>query len=151
VRALALIRKHGSLEAVLESLDPEKHKVPADFDYVAARRLFAEPNVLRGAEVPPLRFGAPDVEGLVQFLVREKSFDEKRVRAAVERIVAAKGKASQGRLESFFKAAPRPEGAAGAGAKRKEAPAEAKGKGGKGGGGKAKKTGKAGGVGGGKK
>ena len=148
MRALALIRKHGSLEKVLESLDPEKHKVPADFDYVNARKLFAEPNVLRGAEVPPLRFGAPDVDGLVQFLVREKSFDEKRVRAAVERIVAAKGKASQGRLESFFAAAPRPEGAAGA--KRKAPPAaEAKGKGK--GGGKAKKTGKAGGVGGGKK
>ena len=150
MRALALIRKHGSLEAVLESLDPEKHKVPADFDFVAARKLFAEPNVLRGAEVPPLRFGAPDVDGLVQFLVREKSFDEKRVRAAVERIVAAKGKASQGRLESFFKAAPAPEG--GAGAKRKAPPApEGKGKGKGGKDGKAKKTGKAGGVGGGKK
>ena len=41
-------------------------------------------------------------EGLIQFLVHEKSFNEQRVRNAVDRINAAKSKASQGRLESFF-------------------------------------------------
>ena len=33
VRALALIKKHGSLEAVLESLDSDKYKIPDPFPY----------------------------------------------------------------------------------------------------------------------
>ena len=35
-------------------------------------------------------------------MVKEKNFDEKRVRNALERIAKAKSKSNQGRLESFF-------------------------------------------------
>lgn len=45
---------------------------------------------------------APPVEGLVQFLVHEKNFNEDRVKSAVQRIIAAKSKSTQGRLDSFF-------------------------------------------------
>jgi len=41
-------------------------------------------------------------DGLIEFLVKEKTFAEDRIRKAIDRINAAKGKASQGRLESFF-------------------------------------------------
>jgi len=51
-----------------------------------------------GAAVPPLKWSAPDIEGLVEFLVNEKDFNEQRVRAAVERINAAKSKSTQGWL-----------------------------------------------------
>jgi hypothetical protein len=40
VRALSLIKKHGSLEAVLESLDPKKYQIPDPYPYQEARRLF---------------------------------------------------------------------------------------------------------------
>jgi flap endonuclease-1 len=96
VRALGLVQKHGSLEAVLAALDPEKYKIPDPFPYEEARRLFKNPDVLAGAAVPPLKWSAPDAEGLVKFLVEEKSFAEKRVRDAVDRINAAKAKSTQG-------------------------------------------------------
>ena len=58
--------------------------------------LGAEPNVLRGEQVPPLKWIAADEEGLVKFLVGEKSFNEDRVRKAVQRVNAAKSKSTQG-------------------------------------------------------
>ena len=51
-----------------------------------------------------------------QFLVAEKNFSEERVRKAVARINATKGKANQGRMESFFTALPKPKAEAPAGA-----------------------------------
>jgi flap endonuclease-1 len=139
VRALSLIQKHGSIEKVLENLDPSKYKIPEPFPYEEARRLFKEPEVLAGAAVPPVKWSAPDTEGLLKFLVEEKSFNEQRVRSAIDRINASKGKSSQGRLESFF--GPVKTVTSGTGQKRKEeAP-----KGGK------NKKGKLGGLGGKKK
>ena len=52
--------------------------------------------MLRGDAVPPLKWTAPDVDGLIEFLVKEKDFNEQRVRAAVDRINAAKTKSTQG-------------------------------------------------------
>lgn len=103
-RALSLINKHGCIEKVLEAIEAGggKYQVPEPFPYEEARRLFKEPDVLRGEQVPQLKWTAPDTEGLVAFLVGEKTFAEDRVRKAIDRITAAKGKASQGRLESFF-------------------------------------------------
>ena len=79
-------------------------------------------------------------DGLIQFLVHEKSFNEDRVRKALDRIAAAKGKASQGRLESFFGPSKIVSSTSG---KRKE-PEAAKGKGSKAG---APKKGKRGAMG----
>lgn len=102
VRALQLIQKHQSLENVLKTLDPEKYKIPDPFPYQEARKLFKEPDVLKQEDAPVLKWTSPDVEGLIKFLVEEKSFNEQRVRSAIDRIVASKGKSAQGRLESFF-------------------------------------------------
>ncbi|KAL4853815.1 Flap endonuclease 1 [Chlorella vulgaris] len=144
VRALALIRKHGNIEGVLAALDPAKYQIPDPFPYQEARRLFKEPDVMRGSEIPALKWTPPDTEGLIQFLVTEKTFAEDRIRKAIDRIHAAKGKATQGRLESFF--GPSKVVSSTSGAKRKEPPPAA----GKKGGGAAKK-GKLGGMGGKKK
>eukprot|EP00887_Chlorella_sp_A99_P006878 scaffold2.g6878.t1 len=94
--------KIGGIGPVLEELDSSKFQIPDPFPYQEARRLFKEPDVLKGSDIPALRWTAPDTEGLVQFLVHEKTFAEDRVRKAVDRILAARGKANQGRLESFF-------------------------------------------------
>ncbi|KAI7845959.1 hypothetical protein COHA_000505 [Chlorella ohadii] len=139
-RALALIKKHGSIEKALESLDPSKYTIPEPFPYQEARQLFKQPDVLRGEAIPALKWSAPDKDGVIQFLVHEKSFNEERVRKALDRIAAAKGKASQGRLESFFGPAKIVSSTSG---KRKE-PEAAKGKGGKAG---AAKKGKLGAMG----
>lgn len=144
VRALALIRKHGNIEGVLAALDPAKYQIPDPFPYQEARRLFKEPDVMKGSDIPALKWTPPDTEGLIQFLVTEKTFAEDRIRKAIDRIHAAKGKATQGRLESFF--GPSKVVSSTSGAKRKEPPPAA----GKKGGGAAKK-GKLGGMGGKKK
>jgi len=141
-KAYQLVQKHGTMEEVLASLDTAKYPVPDPYPYQEARRLFREPEVLRKEQLPALKWGLPDEAGLVEFLVKEKSFNEDRVRKVAERIRGSRGKSSQGRLESFF--GPTTVKKADAGVKRKDAPAE-KGKG------PAAKKGKAGGVGGKKK
>ena len=89
---------------MLENIDTAKHTVPDDFNFAEARRLFLEPDITPAKEVV-IKFKAPDVEGLKAFLVEEKGFGEDTVDSAVKRIKKARasGKASQGRLDSFFK------------------------------------------------
>eukprot|EP00197_Chlamydomonas_leiostraca_P009294 CAMPEP_0202882264 /NCGR_PEP_ID=MMETSP1391-20130828/37732_1 /ASSEMBLY_ACC=CAM_ASM_000867 /TAXON_ID=1034604 /ORGANISM="Chlamydomonas leiostraca, Strain SAG 11-49" /LENGTH=358 /DNA_ID=CAMNT_0049565087 /DNA_START=98 /DNA_END=1170 /DNA_ORIENTATION=- len=103
VRALKLIQEHGSIEALLGALDPAKYQPPDGWPYKEARDFFAAPEVNDPAALPPLKWSEPDEEGLIQYLVGEKSFNEARVRSTVAKIKAAKGKAAQGRIESFFK------------------------------------------------
>ena len=125
--ALKLIQKHETLEKVLASMRESKYQIPDPFPFEEARRLFkgahhfppsaavpaccacdnrrfchAEPDVLRGEKVQPLKWVAADEEGLVKFLVGEKSFNEDRVRKAVQRINAAKSKSTQGDLCSLL-------------------------------------------------
>lgn len=101
-RALELVQKHGSLEKVLAALDPAKYGIPEPFPYKEARELFKQPSVLKVEEVPQLKWGQADEQGIVDFLVGEKSFSEDRVRKVVEKLNANRGRANQGRLESFF-------------------------------------------------
>jgi len=140
-RALDLIKKHGTIEAALATLDPAKYPVPDPFPYDDARRLFTHPEVTPVAALPPFKWTPPDVDGAVDFLVREKGFNEDRVRKALARVAASGHKATQGRLETFF--GPAKTVSSNVGAKR-PAPG-AKGKGGAAGGIK-KPKGKAGGV-----
>ena len=91
--------------------------------------------------MPALRWTAPDVQGLIDFMVKEKSFREDRILAAVDRITAAKSKSTQGRLESFF--GPVRTQQSSGGVKRKDVDTGKKG----GGKGPHSKKGKAGGVG----
>lgn len=108
---MKLIREHGSLEKVVEAIqnDPKKKYVlPEDWPYQDARDLFINPDV-RPAEHPECDFKwvAPDVEGLVQFLVHEKGFSEDRVRNAAQKLQKNTKVAQQARLEGFFKALPK--------------------------------------------
>lgn len=67
--------------------------------------MFQEPEVDEGSKID-LKFTDPDEEGLIQFLCTEKNFAEDRVKNGVKKILAAKSKAKQGRLDSFFKVLP---------------------------------------------
>ena len=109
--ALKMIREHGSLEKVVEFIekDPKKrYTIPEDWPYQDARDLFLNPDV-RDAEDPECDFKweAPDMEGLVAFLVGEKGFNEDRVRSAAQKLTKNVKSAQQSRLEGFFKAVPK--------------------------------------------
>ena len=105
--ALKMIREHGTLEKVVESIQKDvksRYTIPADWPFQDARELFFHPDV-RAAEDPQCDFKweGPDVEGLVQFLVTEKGFSEDRVRNAAARLQKNLKTAQQARLEGFFK------------------------------------------------
>ncbi|GIK01059.1 elongation of fatty acids protein 2 [Aspergillus viridinutans] len=105
--ALKLIREHGSLEKVVEAIesDPKKkYVIPEDWPYQDARELFLHPDV-READHPECDFKweAPDVEALVEFLVKDKGFNEDRVRNGAARLQKNLKTAQQSRLEGFFK------------------------------------------------
>jgi flap endonuclease-1 len=98
---------HKDLETLIKSLDTAKHPVPDDFDFVAARQLFLNPEVTPAAEVT-IEFKEPDSEGLLRFLVDEKRFSRDRVEKGIARLKAALAKKTQGRLDSFFTVIKRP-------------------------------------------
>ncbi|CEL07756.1 Putative XPG domain-containing protein [Aspergillus calidoustus] len=105
--ALKLIREYGTLEKVVESIEKDpKHKLvmPESWPYQDARELFIKPDV-RDANDPECDFKweAPDIEGLVDFLVKDKGFNEDRVRNGAARLQKNLKTAQQSRLEGFFK------------------------------------------------
>ena len=94
--ALKLIKQHGTLENALP------HIKNAEFPHSPAeiREIFLHPDITDDYKVD---FREPDVEGIVDFLVREKEFSEDRVRKALEKMKAGiakqKGKTT---LEKWF-------------------------------------------------
>lgn len=98
--AIKLVLQHGSLEKILETLDPVKMPLPANFRYELARQFFRECE-----SVDPsfeLKWQAPDFDGLRKFLVEENSFDADRVNRYCDRLRAAKSKTKQQPLSFFF-------------------------------------------------
>lgn len=74
MRAYNMIKDHGSIEEALPHL-PEKlrNSIPEDWKFDEARRLFSHPDVTPGDTID-LKWEAPDVEAVVDFLVKEKGF-----------------------------------------------------------------------------
>ena len=64
--------------------------------------MFKEPEVIETKDLK-IEWGKPDVEGLKEFLVKEKNFSEGRIENAMKRLANAKSKANQSRLDNFFK------------------------------------------------
>lgn len=104
--ALKLMQEHGTLEKVLASLDKEKFQIPenltANLDEI--RALFQYPDVERN-RTETFEFKPPQEQALLDFLVKEKGFNEERVQRVIERLNAVRKKGSQMRLDSFFGAA----------------------------------------------
>lgn len=97
--AIKLLLQHGSLEKVLETIEPEK--IPSNFRFEAARDFFKECEAVDTASCN-FEFKDPDFDGLVKFLVEENSFAPERVERYVERLKKAKSKTKQQTLSSFF-------------------------------------------------
>ena len=111
--ALKLIREYGTLEKLVEWIQTDKkckYTLPDDWPFADARELFFNPDV-RSAEHPDCEFKweAPDVDGLVTFLVTEKGFSEDRVRSGAARLTKNLKTSQQARLEGFFKPIPKTE------------------------------------------
>lgn len=75
-----------------------QYKIPDDWNFDGARRLFFQPNVLPGSEIK-LKWTPPDADGLVKFLSDDRQFDKERVLRVVERIKATMRQSTQTRLE----------------------------------------------------
>ncbi|GAA5863533.1 hypothetical protein JCM8547_007277 [Rhodosporidiobolus lusitaniae] len=112
--ALKLVREYESMDDILAHLRKGKNPPPEDWPYEEARKLFKTPEVKPASEIT-LDWNAPDVEGLVDFLVREKGFSEERVRKGAEKLSARLKTKQQGRLDGFFTVQPKE----GTGTKRK--------------------------------
>ncbi|RDL33877.1 putative DNA repair endonuclease rad2 [Venustampulla echinocandica] len=111
--ALKLIREYKTLENFVEAVqnDPKsKYTIPEDWPFADARELFLNPDV-RPADAPECEFKweAPDIDGLIQFLVTDKGFSEDRVRAGAARLQKNLKTSQQARLEGFFKPIPKTE------------------------------------------
>ena len=102
-KAFELIKQHGSIEKILKNIDTEKYKVPEPFPFVEARRLFFSPEVDDCKDIN-LKWKEPDLEGMIEFLCKEKGFNEDRVKSGYEKIMKTKKKGNQGRIDTFFKA-----------------------------------------------
>lgn len=92
--ALKLIKERKTIEKVLEHLG-DKYKVPEEWPYQDARELFLKPSVLDPKEVE-FKWEAPNVQGLVDYLVKDKGFSEDRVRAGAARLEKGLKTSTQG-------------------------------------------------------
>ncbi|KAI6232979.1 Flap endonuclease 1-like protein [Aphelenchoides fujianensis] len=100
-KAMELISKYKSIENVLENLDQEKFKVPANWNFAAARKLFVSPSVDDGATFQ-LKWTPPDEEAIMKLMVEEQGFNADRIKAGLARLKNTGGKSQQGRIDSFF-------------------------------------------------
>lgn len=110
VTALKLIKEHNSLEKIIELIEGgklnSKWKIPENWPYKEARELFLHPDVIDGNEVE-LKWKEPNEEGLIQFMCKEKGFNEERIRSGITRLKKGLKKGVQVRLDSFFKVQPK--------------------------------------------
>lgn len=104
--AYEVIREHHSIEEVVKNLDHERHPIPDDFDYAAARQLFLNHEV--DVNFPKFTFKKPDEEGLKEFMINEKGFSQSRIESAIKKLKDAKRGGQQTRMDSFFSTIPKP-------------------------------------------
>ncbi|KAK7471002.1 Elongation of fatty acids protein 2 [Stygiomarasmius scandens] len=80
--------------------------MPEDWPWEDAKKLFEHPDVVPADELE-LEWKSPDIDGLVNFLVREKGFNEERVRKGAEKLQKNLMAKQQGRLDGFFAVKPK--------------------------------------------
>ena len=100
MKAYQFIQKYRTIEKVIENLT-DKYQVPENWPYQKARELFKNPLVTPAEEIE-VKFGEVDRKGLVAFLVDAKGFNAERVENYIERLIKARGKCQQKRMDAFF-------------------------------------------------
>ncbi|AMD18695.1 HBL207Wp [Eremothecium sinecaudum] len=121
VTALKLMKEHGSLDKVVEYISSgsanAKWKVPENWPYKEARELFLKPDVV-DADTISLKWEEPKEEELIEFMCKEKGFNEDRIKSGIQKLRKGLKSGVQGRLDSFFKVKPKTEEELKAAAKR---------------------------------
>lgn len=105
VTALKLIKEHKSIENIIASIEENpksKYTVPENWPYKEARQLFLHPDVKYGDTVD-LKWTEPDIDGLIDFMVKRHGFSEQRIREGAAKLSKALKGGTQGRLDGFFK------------------------------------------------
>jgi flap endonuclease-1 len=77
--ALKLIKEHGNIENTLPHLKNAEFPV----EHQRIREIFLKPAVTDNYKIEPKE---PDVEGVVNFICRERDFSEERVRKTLEKM-----------------------------------------------------------------
>ena len=91
--ALKMIKQHSRLEDI-----PQIQEQLQKIDYEQIRKIFLEPNV---AQVDEIVFAPVDYDGMVNYLVKERSFSEDRIQSSMNRLRKAIEKKSQN-LDQWF-------------------------------------------------
>lgn len=91
-KALALVKAHGSLEAVLRELGAEIEEAPQ------IRDIFLNPEV---TDAYALAWRDPDVEGATRMLVEEHDFSADRIGGALRKVLESRKKAGQKSLDGW--------------------------------------------------
>jgi len=92
VPALALIKKHGSLEPALAELGVDIESKGE------VREIFLKPNVLADVDIG---FRDPDADGVRHMLCDEHDFSRDRIDAALEKFGTARAEQKQRSLDSW--------------------------------------------------
>lgn len=111
VNAYKLIKEHGSLENIVAKFENgeisnSKWKIPDGWPYKDARELFLNPDIIPGKDVN-LKWEEPKADELIEFMCKEKGFNEERIKSGIERLRKALKVGVQKRLDSFFKVQPK--------------------------------------------
>ena len=94
--ALKLIKQYGSIEEAMPSLKDSEFPV----ELKRIREIFLNPNV---SDNYKLEWKSPNINGVVDFLCREKDFSEERVRKTLKRMTEGiKEAKSKTTLETWF-------------------------------------------------
>jgi flap endonuclease-1 len=91
--ALKMIKEHSRLEKI-----PQIQDQLAEIEYEQIRKIFLEPEI---ADVSEIKFGKIDYDGVLKYLVDERSFSPDRVQSSLGRLKKAIEKKSQ-TLEQWF-------------------------------------------------
>ncbi|XP_066434246.1 flap endonuclease 1-like isoform X2 [Eleutherodactylus coqui] len=76
-KAFKMIQQYKSIEGILQVIQP-KDRIPPEFDYITARRLFLSPDI-KQVDLEDLRWTPPNDEKVLEFLSREKFMKKDRV------------------------------------------------------------------------
>jgi flap endonuclease-1 len=94
--ALKLIKKHGSIEEATSEIG----EVDFADDVAEIREIFLKPKI---TDTYNLKWNTPNVDGVVDFLCRERDFSEDRVRRTLNKMIEGVREAkSKTTLESWF-------------------------------------------------
>ncbi|KAI8970930.1 PIN domain-like protein [Pilobolus umbonatus] len=96
------IKEHKTIDEVIKHLTPRlKEGIPPNWNYSDARDLFISPIVTPASQIE-LNWDIPDIEAVVDLMVRKNGFSEDRIRKGCATLEKNLKKATQTRVQDFF-------------------------------------------------